>query len=308
MKRKVVFIIGSGHCGSTILGLILGSHPNVFSLGEFKTVSTRLKDIKNNIPQICGICMDKCKFWNDTVPLSLLKFYFFRSQRIKFFDSILNRINPFLINIYSKIFEYTKTSILIDSSKSVPWVKQQLKPWYYWKEIEPYLVYICRDGRAVVNSFLRKYPERGIKNLTKEWKGHTIEINKFYQSFSVDRKLKVFYEELATSPNEVIKNICNFLSLDYIDNILKFWKYDNHHDIGGNLGARSLIFNYKKNRNNIYEDISKEFKGLRKSYYQRIGLNIKIDLSWQEELSKEDLDIFNSIAEDINSLIINKEL
>ena len=33
---KVVFIMGAGHCGSTLLDLIVGSHSNAFSLGEFK--------------------------------------------------------------------------------------------------------------------------------------------------------------------------------------------------------------------------------------------------------------------------------
>ena len=34
MENQIVFIMGPGHCGSTLLDLILGSHSDCFSLGE----------------------------------------------------------------------------------------------------------------------------------------------------------------------------------------------------------------------------------------------------------------------------------
>ena len=38
---KVAFILGTGHCGSTLLDLILGSHSKLFSLGEvYRVVSS----------------------------------------------------------------------------------------------------------------------------------------------------------------------------------------------------------------------------------------------------------------------------
>ena len=34
IPRKVVFILGSGHCGSTLLDLMLGAHSRIVGLGE----------------------------------------------------------------------------------------------------------------------------------------------------------------------------------------------------------------------------------------------------------------------------------
>lgn len=38
MIKKVVFICGAGHSGSTLLGLLLGSHSKCFYLGEANKV------------------------------------------------------------------------------------------------------------------------------------------------------------------------------------------------------------------------------------------------------------------------------
>jgi hypothetical protein len=49
---KVIFILGSGHCGSTLLDLILDSHSKVFSVGEIgdlrkQKIGTCGKELKN---------------------------------------------------------------------------------------------------------------------------------------------------------------------------------------------------------------------------------------------------------------------
>lgn len=55
---KAVFIFGTGHCTSTLLDLILGSHFKMLSLSEVYRV------VGSEPPTpVCNICDGKCKLW-----------------------------------------------------------------------------------------------------------------------------------------------------------------------------------------------------------------------------------------------------
>ena len=76
MDRKVIFVMGPGHCGSTLFDLIMGSHSDVFSLGEFHRIHGAIDDFQEGYPKICGVCTGRCEFWNQRASLPILKMYF----------------------------------------------------------------------------------------------------------------------------------------------------------------------------------------------------------------------------------------
>ena len=53
---KVIYILGSGHCGTTLLDLILDSHDKIVGLGQCEKIG---------IKQICacGKGFSECSFW-----------------------------------------------------------------------------------------------------------------------------------------------------------------------------------------------------------------------------------------------------
>ena len=61
--RKVVFIVGAGHSGSTLLELILGCYSEAFAIGEFWSISRKVDDAKSGLT-ICGICSGNYEFWD----------------------------------------------------------------------------------------------------------------------------------------------------------------------------------------------------------------------------------------------------
>ena len=71
--RTVVFIMGAGHCGSTLLDLMLGSHPESFSLGELHRLHGLLDRDKGSPPQLCSMCDGPCVYWNGRASLPLLR-------------------------------------------------------------------------------------------------------------------------------------------------------------------------------------------------------------------------------------------
>ena len=65
-QRAVVFVLGSGHCGSTLLDLILGSHSEAFSLAEFIHISRLIDTPEPERGPVCAICEGSCPFWDET--------------------------------------------------------------------------------------------------------------------------------------------------------------------------------------------------------------------------------------------------
>ena len=74
--------------------------------------------------------------------------------------------------------------------------------------------------------------------------------------------------------------------------MIEFWKQEHHH-IVGSRGTNALIRKYRGLKQKGVEKIHG-------SYYEELGLQIKLDLRWKHELSAENLAIFNSLAGELN--------
>jgi len=292
--------MGAGHCGSTLLDLILGSHSSGFSLCELHAIHKSIDPGDGEYPKICSICEEKCPIWNEAASERVLALYFSKKNKLR---SAIGKLSRYLVNPYNIICNWTGKSLLIDSSKQPGWFERQLKPGQIGEPIIAYLIYLTRDGRAVVNSYLRKYPQRGIAQITETWKYQIIKMNKFYEQFPKNRKVQVRYEDLASKTEIVIKSICSFLGLNYERDMLLYWKHE-HHPVYGNLGTHSLLFNYrnllKQNASGYYNDLNRGDRYYEKEYYESMGFAIKLDLRWQKELSSSSLETFNKIAGEIN--------
>ena len=72
----------------------------------------------------------------------------------------------------------------------------------------------------------------------------------------------------------------------------EFWKHEHHH-IVGSRGTNALIRKYRGLKQKGVEEIHG-------SYYEELGLQIKLDLRWKNELSAENLAIFNSLGGERN--------
>lgn len=68
--KTLIFIIGAGHSGSTVLAKALNAHSKVFALSE---ISQFYDEINNDLAHCgCGVLLKTCPFWED-IHLSLKK-------------------------------------------------------------------------------------------------------------------------------------------------------------------------------------------------------------------------------------------
>lgn len=265
LNQKVCFICGSGHCGSTLLGLILGSHSDCFYCGEAnksRFLHNPNKPIKKRVCKICGF---DCPVWGD---LSVT-------------DSL---------DLYEQVSRKTEKQIAIDSTKNLEWLEEQLGA-IAPTTAQPFLIFLQRDGRAVINSRIRKYPDKDIKDLIESWRTQIQLTNQLFQSFE-DKKIKIRYEELATQPETVTRNICDFLEIDYQPEMLHYYQQE-HHPLGGNNGTHFLVT--KAQSEKIKEPIV-SLSEKNRYYYQDHSLGISLDLRWREELDPSIQRLFEEMA------------
>jgi hypothetical protein len=269
INQKICFICGAGHSGSTLLGLILGSHPDGFYAGE--AAKTRfLGDLsKPERKRVCKICGPPCPIWQDFVVHEPL-------------------------DLYEQISRKTGKSFIIDSSKNTAWLTTQIEA-VSQTEAQPFLIFLQRDGRAVLNSRLRKYPAQGAKALIRDWL-EQIELTETLFHHFDGHKIRIHYEELAMTPDVMIEKLCHLLEIPYHPSMRHYYDHD-HHPLGGNNGTQSLVAKAQQGR---VEQPYLHLPARSQEYYANHPLAIRLDVRWQEELPAEAQKLFEAMAGRIN--------
>lgn len=281
-NEKVIFICGAPHSGTTLLGLILGSHADCFYSGEanqarFLTRSFRKLDeesIRQNygeqfIRRYCRLCGNHCPIWSD---------FIYEDQP----------------DLYEQLSIKVQKPIIVDSTKDLDWITEQV-PRVQNTSSQPFIIFLKRDGRAVVNSIFRKKPAYGLENVIQEWLHQIQQTQVVFDTFR-GKKIAVRYEDLATNSEQVIQEICNFLSIDYQPQMLKYYEHE-HHTLAGNSGTHFLVAKAQDKRQ---QDALGGLNHHHRGYYENRSADISLDLRWQQELTPEMLQTFEAMAGQVN--------
>jgi len=257
--KKIIYIMGAGRSGTTLLDIILGNGDNLFSCGELNHYP------RVHPPQIQGLPQFEKGFYKHikTHPEDALdeprhQFYY---QSLQFWQHVLQTLtakqggsinfqrlnqlharyeyhsaffkkhnhhskakqtyNTFIRHLYESIFEHIDADIIVDSSK-YPMRALQLA------EILPYelnYLYLKRDPVGVVESFEKKQ----FPNMHKSWLG----ANQYYLltnmlCCAIGRQLKkthpvleIYYEDLISKPIQTLKFIETQLNIDLTASLTK---------------------------------------------------------------------------------------
>jgi len=127
--HKTVYILGTGHCGSTLLGLILGSHSQCEYIGEYSFMFDKYNK-PENIARIrkhgyCSLCENSCKYFDrqrthDELYEMFGKILIDNSKKNNFAKDTMNEHSKFIfivrnpldvIGSYKKSDEFSKKKI-----------------------------------------------------------------------------------------------------------------------------------------------------------------------------------------------------
>ena len=113
--------------------------------------------------------------------------------------------------------------------KSKYWCCKSMANVHYASELDAHspdlkYIYLYRDGRDVAVSFKKAIVgEKHIYHLANQWKYDQDACIKLAESIDENRFFSLNYETLITQPEATIKKLCNFLDIQYSENMLNFY-------------------------------------------------------------------------------------
>lgn len=191
MAQKPIFIIGSPRSGTTLLRLILDSHPNISCGPETHFLSELSKIVNTRWEQVETFGFDKA-YWHQKIA--------------SFFDSFQT--------------EYAQKRGKGRWAEKTPKYTTMLD---FINELFPdsQMIHIIRDGRDVVTSHRDRWGYKVAMRSINDWKTYVTMANEFGKKVSSDRYIEVRYEELVTQPENILRGLFTYLNEPWDPVVLK---------------------------------------------------------------------------------------
>lgn len=239
-KLKVILLVSSGRSGSTILDLIMDSHPEIFGTGEIFQYE---KAINFDIVCACGEKVKNCEFWQKV--FKDVDFHNKLRAERNFFDCLLNnkkyKSKGHLINkneyialyeeIYNNISRFSGKRIIFDTSKEPDRAELLSQS----KNIDFIFLHLVRDGRGVVWSYFKSHNKFFVYML--KWMKINLKIAIIKKRRKNIKKIYLNYNDFVENPKASLSKILEKVNCVYDDEMLNFRKHS-HHEMAGNYMAR----------------------------------------------------------------------
>ena len=279
--KGIIYIIGRGHSGTTVLDAILGNSDHIESVGELVSGLSRWPAEMCS----CGKCVDSCQFWqsvteyySDHRKSRRYSYEFSEMCNILVSNAKITKLVKVLLNITKKqqsindsedlLFDSiyhgsNKQDVyILDSSKEMTRGLALLK-----RRLDVKLIHLIRDPRSIVSSY-RYRLKKGMpfKLFRKQYFPKTyiypliyliIAFTWLIWNASIDlmaifypsRILRIKYEDIISSTNTTIDNIAEFIDAD-LNKLKEDIKNNEYfyvgHNVGGNEMRHLKIFQFKK--------------------------------------------------------------
>ncbi|MBN1346198.1 MAG: sulfotransferase [Phycisphaerae bacterium] len=291
-----VYIMSPSYSGSTLLTFLLGTHPQIATIGELKATSRGNVETYNCS---CGEKIRDCPFWHRVaeclesrgIAFDVADFgTHFRCPSRPVADKILRarvrgaaletvrgaalRALPACWGVFRSALERNRllvdvikelqgARIFLDGSKDPVRLKYLLDAGYW--EIK--VIHLVRDGRGTANSYMGHYGV-GMRDAASEWRLTQAECERMNDRLRADMLLRLDYDELCASPDAVLDRVFRFVGIDP-DLATRDFLSVEHHILGNPMRLRS-------------------------------SSEIVRDDRWKTALTPEDLATFERIAGEVN--------
>jgi len=276
MNKSICYIVSHGHSGSTLLGNIIGSHQEAIHIGEL------VAPIIKNRPIMCRDCLDEpCPIWGGIIAQNDLldEYTFFKKSHKSYLPSVIlkNRRG----DIYTKLFSsYHGLKVIVDSSKNFDWYRFQSKN----KRFEHKFIYLKRNPVAIIASLKRRLGG-DIGSLIARYNTQADGIKSFVSKTDSKNIIEVSYEQIVLSFKSEVQRICDFLHLEFQENMQQFNEVK-HHLIGGN---QANILQKKPEKADLMAKLVGYDPKLNDVLYYSKFQGLKLDDRWKNELSEQEI-------------------
>lgn len=236
MNPTILYVLGAGNSGSTLLSMAMGAHPEITSIGELVAIDRWYAD--GNLCS-CGSRLDHCDRWgpvigdkrtNNPFPVAPLENNPWLAKSSKKFKKERNLGDVLQRNweIYSYISQVTGSRYIVDSSENP-------LHFYYLRRSGLFRIipiFLFRRGEGYVNSAAN----RGISpyTATVRWIKSNLKSEFVLRECDLHKKaVRVTYERLVAEPEKTLASLSEAIGLKYDSEMLDFPSKP-HHNIAGN--------------------------------------------------------------------------
>jgi len=268
-QKPPIFILGNRRSGTTMLRLMLTSHPNIVIPPEGGFIVALGWQFDRNIT---NSSLDVHLFIDKLMDMDTAQDWELNRGKLQHnLQMLIPCTFPELVDgVYSEFIQQ-------NFPQKVRWGDKTT--WYcdFLNQINQYFpeaqfIHIIRDGRAVAASYKHvPHLSKNIKEIALEWAWNINQITRFGTSISPSRYFEVRYEDLVNDPEGELKRICVYLQETYDEEMLDFWFKNRQLGLEPerHLGWKELTLQ-KVTRNQVF--------------------------MWQSELTDHELKIFQAIA------------
>jgi hypothetical protein len=264
----LVYIMGHGYSGSTLLTFLLGSHPKIATIGELG-IAPRSKTRPEEFLCSCHSPIRDCDFWQRVAqgmtdrghPFDIWQADLdFRARDGGLADVVLravqrgpvletarnvalrtvpkarrelSRVLARIEALVDTIVGIKGSSVFLDSSKRPERATFMRRvPSFDMK-----VIHLVRDGRAVSWSTMKNLGV-GPAEAARSWVGDNTASEHAKRYFSPDRLLTLRYEDLCTNPERALADVYKFIGVPAKNGYHDFRAYE-HHIIGNRMRLSS---------------------------------------------------------------------
>jgi hypothetical protein len=255
---NIIFILCPPKSGSTLYEILLGSHQEIFSIGE-RRVDSKICN--------CGSKIEECIFWSKINSMSNPR---------NIINDINENSNPkHFYELFNYILEYTGKKIILDSSKDINFLKGILKRKDLFK-VE--IIDLVRNPIDLVQIQKKKWlinkKEKGMNFYKSIFYIYIFWIKKFL--IIEDITIVTKYSEIIYDKKKFLNQILGKMNLNLFNNIIVNKKHI--HSLGGS-GVRESYEKLKYDNNldhlNFFEFLLSCILLMPLSIFQKIYLFVK---------------------------------
>jgi hypothetical protein len=244
-RTNHVYVMAASHSGSTLLTLLIASHPDAGTIGETSGLGLIRRINIDDYRCSCGVHIRECEFWrrvsqemhsrgftfdvadfgtNFRMPRHTLVNRVLRAEhRGRFWESVrdlalllspswrscrpnIERRNEAFADVVRDLYG---VRLLVDSSKT----PDRLKFLRVIPSLCMKVVYLVRDGRAVALTYMiqNDWP---METAAREWRHNIRACRKCLATLKRGEWMQVRYEDLCARPEEVLSTVFRLIGLD----------------------------------------------------------------------------------------------
>jgi hypothetical protein len=219
----------------------------------------RMGSLNTKFIPMSGKLLDRLQFKDLRIELleKLRDYFYMNSKRHK---AYINKKLAHCWRLAESVTEIRGKNIFFDTSKTPDAMIHLSRN----LACEFKVIFLVRDGRGVLNSFIKKKIPLSELEISKSWLSTNKKIERILKRIPNENIHTVLYKDLCLEPQKTLRQICNFVGVEYENQCLKYWEHE-HHIIGN-----KMRLNIKK--------------------------QIQYDESWRHTLTTQQLSLFDKIA------------